>query len=51
MEKETKDKPKKGREGIPCSPASLKAQLKAFSDMEDAINELYKKKKKSYTKK
>lgn len=34
---------KKGREGIPCSPKSLKEHLEAFSIMEEAINELYKK--------
>lgn len=42
------------RHGTPCSPKSLKEHLKAFSDIEEAIEELYKadrKKKKGYNKK
>ena len=42
------------RHGTPCSPKSLKEHFKAFSDIEEAIEELYKadrKKKKGYNKK
>lgn len=34
---------RKSREGIPCSPESLREHLEAFAYVEESISELYKK--------
>ena len=44
------DQTKKYKSGIPMSEESLKEHLKAFSDIEESIDALYKAEKKAYNK-